>query len=181
MIFPITINQYLYPMKIDVQRTFKFYYLKFVRLQGAPSVLARGVAVGTFIGVTPTIPFHVILALFFSFLCRGSKVAAVLATFVVSNPVTLLPQYYFSWQIGNWLFPGKHSWENISELINLVVNGAGIKEILVAFTHVSINSLTVLIGGGIVLAIPIAVVSYFLSYMFFSAIQKRRLGKKALN
>ena len=60
-------------MKIDLQRTFKFYYLKFVRLQGAPSVLARGVAVGTFIAVTPTIPFHVVLALFFFF----EKVAQV--------------------------------------------------------------------------------------------------------
>jgi len=168
-------------MKIDPQRTFKYYYLKFIRLKGEPSVLARGVAVGTFIGITPTIPFHVVLALFFSLLSRGSKVAAVLATFVVSNPVTLLPQYYFSWQIGNWLLPGKHSWEDISGLINLVVTGGRFNEILTAFSHVSINSLTVLIGGGIVLALPIAVVSYFLSYLFFSTIQKKRLEKKALN
>jgi uncharacterized protein (DUF2062 family) len=168
-------------MKIDPQRTFKYYYLKFVRLKGDPSVLARGVAVGTFIGVTPTIPFHVILALFFSFLFRGSKVAAVLATFVVSNPVTLLPQYYLSWQIGNWLLPGKHSWEDLSELIDLVINGARFNEILAAFSHVSINSLSVLIGGGIVLAIPFAVVFYCLSYLFFSIIKKKRLEKKALN
>jgi uncharacterized protein (DUF2062 family) len=168
-------------MKIDPQRTYKYYYLKFVRLKGDPSILARGVAVGTFIGVTPTIPFHVILAFFFSFILRGSKVAAVLATFVVSNPVTFLPQYYLSWQIGNWLFPGKHSWEDIAELIDLVVNGARFSEILAAFSHVSINSLSVLIGGGIVLAIPVAVTFYFLSYLFFSLIQKKRLEKKALN
>ena len=167
-------------MKIEPLRTIRYYYLKFIRLKGDPSSLARGVAVGTFIGVTPTIPFHVILALTFSLLFRGSKVAAVLATFVVSNPVTFLPQYYLSWQIGNWLLPGKHSWKELSELITLIVNGAGFNEILVAFTHVSINSLSVLIGGGIVLAIPITVIFYCLSYLLFSTIRKKRLEKKVL-
>lgn len=167
-------------MKIEPSRTFKYYYLKFIRLKGEPSVLARGIAVGTFIGVTPTIPFHVILALAFSFIFRGSKVAAVLATFVVSNPITFLPQYYFSWQIGNRLLPGKHSWDDISELINLIVHGAGFKEVLTAFSHVSMNSLTVLIGGGIVLAIPFTIIFYIMSYQFFSALQKKRLEKKVL-
>ena len=167
-------------MKIEPLRTIRYYYLKFIRLKGDPSSLARGVAVGTFIGVTPTIPFHVILALTFSLLFRGSKVAAVLATFVVSNPVTFLPQYYLSWQIGNWLLPGKHSWEEISELIKLIVNRARFNEILAAFTHVSINSLSVLIGGGIILAIPFAIVFYCLSYLFFTTLQKKRREKKIL-
>lgn len=167
-------------MKIEPQRTIRYYFLKFIRLKGNPSVLARGVAVGTFIGITPTIPFHVILALIFSVLFRGSKVAAVLATFIVSNPLTFLPQYYFSWQIGNWLLPGKHSWQDISELINLVVAGARFTEILTAFRHVSINSLSVLIGGGIVLAVPFTIIFYCLSYLFFSTIQKKRLEKKIL-
>ncbi|MGW8288557.1 MAG: DUF2062 domain-containing protein [Desulfobulbales bacterium] len=167
-------------MKIEPHRTIRYYYLKFIRLKGDPSTLARGVAVGTFIGVTPTIPFHVILALTFSFLFRGSKVAAVLATFVVSNPVTFFPQYFLSWQIGNWLLPGKHSWSEISELINLIIHGARFDEIITAFTHVSINSLTVLIGGGIVLAIPFTIVFYFLSYVFFSTIRKKRREKKIL-
>jgi len=167
-------------MRIEPSRTFRYYYLKFIRLKGEPCVLARGVAVGTFIGITPTIPFHVILALSFSFLFRGSKVAAVLATFVVSNPITFLPQYYLSWQIGNLLLPGKHSWDDISELINLIVQGAKFNEILAAFSHVSLNSLTVLIAGGIVLAIPFTLVFYFMSCQFFRTLQKKRLEKKVL-
>ena len=167
-------------MKLEPHRTFRYYYLKFVRLKGNPAVLARGVAIGTFIGITPTIPFHTALALGLAFLLRGSKIAALICTFVVSNPVTFLPQYYLSWQIGNWLLPGKHSWEDLSELINLIVNGAKISEIMAAFSHVSINSLSVLICGGIVLALPIAALFYGLSYQFFSTIQKKRLEKKAL-
>lgn len=174
-------NNLLLPsMKIEPLRTIRYYYLRFIRLKGNPGVLARGIAVGTFIGITPTIPFHVILALTFSLLFRGSKVAAILATFIVSNPLTFLPQYYLSWQIGNWLLPGKHSWEDISELINLVVTGAKFNEILAAFSHVSINSLSVLIGGGIILAIPFTIIFYCLSYLFFSTIQKKRIEKTIL-
>ena len=94
-------------MKLEPRRTARYYYLRFIRLKGDPSVLARGVAVGTFIGITPTIPFHTVMALGLSFILRGSKVAALLATFLVSNPLTFFPQYYLSWQIGNWLLPGK--------------------------------------------------------------------------
>jgi len=167
-------------MKIEPQRTIRYYYLKFIRLKGDPSSLARGVAVGTFIGITPTIPFHTVMVLALALFLRGSKVAALIASVMVSNPLTFFPQYYLSWQIGNWLLPGKHSWEDISELINLIVNGAKFSEILTAFSHVSMNSLTVLIGGGIVLAIPFTALFYCLSYIFFRTIQKKRLEKKIL-
>ena len=147
-------------MKFDLRRTTRYYYLKFKRLKGDPLILARGFAIGAFIGITPTIPFHTVLALSLAFLLRGSKVTAVLATVIVSNPLTFFLQYYLSWQVGSWLFPGKHSWEDVSGLINLIVTGAPYKETLAAFFHISINSLTVLIGGGIILSLPIALVVY---------------------
>ena len=81
-------------MKFQPLRASKYYYLRFIRLRGKPSVLARGVAVGIFIGITPTIPFHTILALIFAYVLRGSKIAALLATFLVSNPLTFFLQYY---------------------------------------------------------------------------------------
>ena len=168
-------------MNFDPRRTAKLYYLKFLRLKGEPCFLARGIAVGTFIGITPTIPFHSLLALAFAFLLRGSKVAALLGTVVVSNPLTFFFQYYFSWQIGNLLLPGKHSWEDVSELINLVTNDAPYRETLAAMSHVGLNSLTVLIVGGIILAIPFTAVVYFLSYKFFHALRQKRLEKKVLD
>ncbi len=167
-------------MKFELHRYARYYYLRFIRLKGHPSVLARGVAIGTFIGITPTIPFHTIIALGLCYVLRGSKVAAVLATILVSNPLTFFPQYYFSWQIGNWLLPGKHSWGDISELINLIVNGGQFHETLAAFSHVSINSMIVLIMGGIVLAIPFTIAFYYISYIFFCSVHKRRLEKQKL-
>jgi len=167
-------------MKLDPKRTARYYYLKFIRLKGDPRILARGIAIGTFIGLTPTIPFHTVLALCLSFLLRGSKVAALLVTVIVSNPFTFFLQYYISWQIGNRLLPGKHSWQDVSELINLIAGGADYRETFSALSHVGINSLTVLIGGGIVLAMPFTIAFYYLSYQFFCTMRKRRLEKQKL-
>jgi uncharacterized protein (DUF2062 family) len=168
-------------MKLKPRRAARYYYLRFVRLKGHPRVLARGVAIGTFIGITPTIPFHTILALLLAFILRGSKVAALLSTIIVSNPVTLLPQYYISWQVGNLLTPGKHSWEEVSNLIESVIDGGRFGETLAALGEIGIDSLMILLGGGIIVALPFAVAFYFLSYSLFRSIQKKRLEKKVLN
>jgi uncharacterized protein (DUF2062 family) len=168
-------------MKIEPQRTIRYYYLKFIRLKGDPSSLARGVAVGTFIGITPTIPFHTVMTLALAFLFRGSKVAALLASVIVSNPLTFFPQYYFSWQIGNWLTPGKHSWDEVSVLIDAILKDGKFSETLAAFGKIGINSLLILIGGGIILAIPFTIGFYFLSYWLFRSIRNKRREKKILS
>jgi len=167
-------------MKLEPRRTARYYYLKFVRLKGHPRVLARGVAIGTFVGITPTIPFHAILSLIFAFILRGSKVAALLSTILISNPLTFVPQYYLSWRIGNWLTPGKHSWADISVLIKAVINGGQFGETLSALGQIGVDSLLILLGGGIVLALPFTLIFYCLSYMIFSSVQKRRLERKVL-
>lgn len=168
-------------MKIEPIRAIKYFYLKFIRLKGDPATLARGVAVGTFIGITPTIPFHTVLTLSLALLLRGSKIAALLASVMVSNPLTFLPQYYFSWQLGNWLTPGKHSWEEVSILINAILNDGNFGETLAALGKMGMTSLVILIGGGIILAIPFTIAFYFLSYWLFSSIRKKRLEKQELS
>jgi uncharacterized protein (DUF2062 family) len=168
-------------MKLEPRRAARYYYLRFIRLKGHPSVLARGVAIGTFIGVTPTIPFHTILTLIFAIILRGSKVAALLATIIVSNPITILPQYYLSWVVGNWLIPGKHSWDEVEILIDAVLNGGRFSETISALGEIGFDSLVILLTGGIVLALPFTFIFYCLSYMFFRALQKKRLEKKVLD
>jgi uncharacterized protein (DUF2062 family) len=168
-------------MKLKPRRAARYYYLRFVRLRGHPSVLARGVGIGAFVVITPTIPFHTILALILAFIFRGSKVAALLTTIIVSNPVTLLPQYYISWQIGNWLTPGKHSWEEVSSLIESVISGGKFGETLASLGEIGIDSLMILLGGGIILALPFTIGFYFISYILFRSIQKKSFEKKVLD
>lgn len=167
-------------MKFEPQRTARYYYLRFIRLRGKPSELARGIAIGTFIGITPTIPFHVVLALIFSSLLRSSKIAAVLATFVVSNPLTFFPQYYFSWKIGILFTSGEHPWSEVSSLIEAIVHGGNSVETMAALAHIGISSILILVGGGIILAIPFTLIFYFASYRLFNAIREKRIEKRKL-
>ena len=167
-------------MKFQPLRATKYYYLRFIRLRGQPSVLARGVAVGTFIGITPTIPFHTIFALILAFVMRGSKVAALLSTVLVSNPLTFVLQYYLSFQIGNWLTPGKISWEKMTELMEALSSGANFSESLTALGHMGLKALIVILIGGSILALPFTVASYVLSFLFFRKIQQKRREKHIL-
>jgi len=168
-------------MKLEPRRAARYYYLRFIRLRGHPSVLARGVAVGTFIGITPTIPFHTILTLFFAFILRGSKVTALLAAIAVSNPLTFFLQYYFSWKIGNWFTPANHSWEEVESLLEAILSGGNFGGKLSALAEIGLESFMILIGGGIILATPFTIAFYVLTYMFFRSINKKRLEKHVLD
>ena len=50
-------------------------------LQGDPQYLSRGMAIGIFVGFTPTIPFHTILAVMLAIFFRGSKSAAAIPAY----------------------------------------------------------------------------------------------------
>ena len=167
-------------MKLEPQRTFRYYYLKFVRLNGEPSELARGVGLGLFIGITPTIPLHTVLILFVTLVSRSSKIAGLLASVAISNPLTIPPTYYFSWKVGAW-FTGTHiSWVNIKSVMELVLSDAGFMERMTAIAHLGREALVTLLLGGFLLALPVGIAGYFLSYRFFDAIQRKKRQKHIL-
>jgi len=163
---------------IRPHRTARFYFLKLRRLTGDSSSLARGVALGTFIGITPTIPFHTISIIILSFPFRASKISALLAGVLVSNPLTFFAQYYFSWLIGNRLLPGILTWEKIVSVMVTINSGAGFTTIFKELSKLGTEAISVLLLGGIILAAPFALASYFLSLNFFRVIEEKRFRRK---
>lgn len=163
---------------IKPHRTARFYFLKIKRLSGDASFLARGVALGIFIGITPTIPLHTIAIIILSFPFKASKIAALLAAVLISNPLTFFPTYYFSWLIGNRFLPGILTWEKISSVMVLIDGGAGFTKIIAALSTLGTGAMTVLLLGGCVLATPFAISGYFLSLNFFRVIEKKRTARK---
>lgn len=163
------------------ERTARYYWLKFIRLKGDPSTLARGVAVGLFVGVTPTIPLHTALVLFFSALFRGNIIAGLIASMAISNPLTWLPQYFFSWWIGSQFMPGHLSWERIKGLLNLLTSGASFQESIRAMGQLGFDAILVMVLGGVLLAVPFTAAGYLLSLRFFEKIRKKRQEKHILN
>ena len=163
------------------RRAARYYYLKLLRLQGDPETLARGVAIGIFVGITPTLPLHTVLTLFCAYLLGGNSIAALIAAVLISNPLTLLPQYYLCWKIGNWLLPGRLSWHKIQEVMAMIHADAGFSESLRTLGHLGYEAVSVLMVGGIIMALPTALIAYPLSRQMFATIRRKRRQKHVLD
>ena len=124
-------------------------------LRGRPREISLGMAVGVFVGITPTIPFHTLLAVALAAALRGSKLAAALGVWV-SNPLTIPFFYYGSYRLGSFVLglpeltlPVKYSVFEIAKLGG---------QVTVAMLH-----------GGVLLGILPGLLAYFLTYKFTSS------------
>ncbi len=167
-------------MKWDPRRAVRYYYLRCIRLQGSPSSLAMGAAVGAAIAVTPTLPLHTIIIIPTTLLLRINTIAALIAGTIISNPLTFAAQYYLSWKIGDLLLPHRLTWERLQEVLALTKE-AGFIEGAKILSHLSVDAMLVMLTGGIVLAVPLGLATYFCSYRFFDHLYKKRQQKHLLN
>lgn len=166
---------------MNPKRTFRYYCLKFTRLKGSPQSLAKGVAIGTFLGITPIIPLHTVLVLLVTFLTRTSTIAGLLATLVVCNPLTYVAQYYFSIVIGNAITPYHFNWERMKNVLDILLAKPGIAESLQLLAGLGCEAAIILVVGGSLLALPFTIVSYFFSLRFFIRIREKKRNKHILN
>ncbi len=77
-------------------------FVRFVRLRGLPEEIAKGVALGIFIGMTPTFGFQMAIALFFAYLLKENRLAAILGVWI-TNPVTAPVIYSIEYEMGRIL------------------------------------------------------------------------------
>lgn len=169
---------------MEPQRTARYYYLRILRLKGDPYSLARGVAIGMGVGILPIVPLQTLIILILSPLLRGNSIAGILAGLLVSNPLTMVPQYYLSWKIGNMIYPVDLTWSRIKETLEFAISGsnyASLGERLTAFGHLGYESIAILVLGGVILAIPLVLVSYPLALRLFLTIHRKRRQKHILS
>jgi len=133
---------------------------EFRQLQGDPHYVAKGMGIGVFIAVTPTIPFHTVFAIALAFLIKGSKPAAAIGVWF-SNPLTIPLLYWGSFEVGS-LFFDQASMLQINEftLESMLQQGA-------EFT-------AAMILGGIILGILPGFAAYLITYRTFVAIRSRQ-------
>ncbi len=167
-------------MNWDIRRTIRYHYLRFRRLQGSPSSLATGAAIGAAVAVTPTLPLHTVIIVSLTLLLRVSTVAAIIAGTIVSNPLTFVPQYYLAWKIGNFLLPGHLDWARIHQVL-VILRSQSLLDSLHTLSHLSFDVILVMMSGGIVLAVPTGLFTYFFTYWFFTSLRLKRQQKHLLN
>jgi len=155
-------------IKISPGKLSKYNIREFVQrvknLEGDPHYVAMGLAIGIFIGITPTIPFHTVLAVALAIILRGSKVAAALGVWF-SNPITAPIFYWGSYKAGMYLLgnpaPFDIKYESILELLDLGM------DVTIA-----------MIAGGIILGILPGIASYFITRKIITTIRLRKASKE---
>ena len=85
-----------------LKRLLRYFYLRFIRLRGTKEEVARGMALGVFIGMTPTMGIQMPIALFVAMLLKENKIAAMLGVWI-SNPATAIPIYTFNFHLGKYI------------------------------------------------------------------------------
>ena len=142
----------------------RYHWLKFLRLQEDPRKLAWGMALGVFIGITPTIPFHMVAALSLAALFRVSPVTAFIGI-QIGNPLTIPPIYLAAYKVGQFLlYRGKP----------LVFPDTFLYK---AWMRVLWQGGVALQVGGVIIAIPPAIASYFLTLWIVQRYHRRKSGK----
>lgn len=88
-------------------RQLKLNFIRLMRLRDSPDRIARGMALGLFIGMTPTFGVQMALALVVAILLNENKLSAVIGVWI-TNPVTAPFIYGLEYESGRMLLGMPH-------------------------------------------------------------------------
>lgn len=161
-------------------RQLKYYFLRFIRLRGEPHELALGLAIGIFIGMMPIMPFQLALAVTLALVFKGSKITAIIGTWV-SNPLNWYFLYYFSYRIGGALMGLSMKNGSFHSMMTSVQNGEEIMLVLGKIIGAGGTMIFALLLGGFLMGVVVSIPSYFFSLRLFQFIrtwrEKRRIHR----
>ena len=72
---------------IRIKRWVNLHYYKIMRIDDPPYKIARGVAIGVFMGIFPTFGLGIVFAIAAAYILKANRAAAVLGSFIM-NPLT---------------------------------------------------------------------------------------------
>lgn len=152
-----------------------------LRLRGSPHSIALGAAIGVFIGLTPTIPFHTVAILLLTLLTRSSFIAGFITSILVCSPLTYVPIYYLSLVIGNLVTPFHLNWDKVKQVLDVLLSDASMEERIGPLLSLGYEAISVMMIGGIVLALPFAILSYYLCHFLVVSFREKRRQKRILS
>lgn len=150
-----------------LRRFFSYYKLKLARLPASSYAISAGFACGSMVSFTPLLGLHFVLAVVFSYLLRANYIAALIGT-IVGNPISFPFIWGLIYKVG--VFVVDRSDNNLSPNINF--------ETIINQTY---DIFIPMLVGGAVLAIPVWVLTYFITYSFVSSFKKARIKKQKNN
>jgi uncharacterized protein (DUF2062 family) len=145
-----------------IKRSLKRFYERFLRIRGRPRDVALGLALGIFIGMTPSIGIQMALAVFMAALFKWNKLSAATGVWI-TNPLTAPFIYSINYVIGARLLEIKRGYSLTPE-----VSIAGTSPML----HNAPEIFWALLLGGVILGLPLAVAGYYFCYSAITRYQE---------
>ncbi len=138
----------------------KFLYYKLILDRESPARIARGVAIGVFMSLSPLLGLHTIIIVILAFLFRGSKTAGILGSFIC-NPLTIPVILFVDYEVGIYvckLFNMSYSQMLLSDFKHFDLLEQGLEIFIPAMI------------GSVILGAVLSVPAYYLSKKYFTRI-----------
>ncbi len=130
-------------------------YTRFLKIRGNPRQIALGFALGIFVGMSPFMGMHMLIAVFFAALFKWNKISAAIGAWI-SNPATAPFIYSMTFFIGSKFVTSKKG-------VGFLDEDIGIKTLFELITKTP-QIIMILTIGGVILGIPVAITGYFIAY-----------------
>ena len=128
-------------------------------LDDTPHSIALGTAIGMFVGMTPTVGVQMMIVLVIAFLVKPlfsfNKVAALLTVYV-TNPVTIIPIYWFNYKVGTYFVAGTITHEDFVGIMHY----EGYREWCATVANLFADVGAPLLAGCLLVASVISVITY---------------------
>ncbi|UCE53805.1 MAG: DUF2062 domain-containing protein [Desulfobacterales bacterium] len=145
---------------VKVQKKIRQWIKRIMQLHGDPHYVAMGMAIGFFVAVTPTIPFHTFIAVGLAFILKASKAAAAIGVWF-ANPLTIPIFYLASYKTGvmllGWSIAVDVSSEPVSDPMKL-----------------GLDVIFATIVGGIIIGIVPGIAAYVITRKIISKLRVRQ-------
>ena len=143
-------------------------YERFLKIRGQPREIALGFALGLFVGMTPFIGLHTVIAVPLAALLKWNKISAAVSVWF-TNAATAPFIYSITYVVGARIAGIKQafSWKDI-ESLSAVYR-------LILHTPEMIWAMVI---GGVILGLPLAVAGYYLTFFVVGRYQEKIRAKR---
>ncbi|MEA3361860.1 MAG: DUF2062 domain-containing protein [Thermodesulfobacteriota bacterium] len=143
-------------------RQFKLNLIQLARLRSEPDAVGRGMALGLFLGFTPTFGFQIFLAVFLAFLFRQNKIATFVGVWI-TNPLTAPLIYGLEYKVGRLLLG----------MPPLSPNHPDFEWSWSLWAHIAVP----MVLGCLVLGIPVAIIGYSMTVRLVPSLKQWKIPR----
>ena len=165
------------------KKKWRKFYFKIVREKASPEYIARGWSIGMFFGCLIPIGGQLICSVPAAFLLKGSKIGAVLGTFL-TNQITVFFIYPVQCYAGAKLIGLDLSYSDIKIKLKDIVTASNFSEFVTATKSLAGDLTVAFFVGGAIMAVVLTPITYVavkkmvVSYRI--QLEKRRKKRRAL-